>query len=87
MTIRQIPCHATSMENAITAADEPKNRTWRPFRLAFLLLNLPAPTAHVKKLSGGRCTGRHGRWRVLYEVDDAGLRVARLLDRKDAYRR
>ncbi len=35
---------ATSMENAVAAADEPKNRTWRPFQLAFLLLNLPALT-------------------------------------------
>ena len=27
---------------AVTAADVPENRSWRPFQLAFVLLNLPA---------------------------------------------
>jgi hypothetical protein len=33
-----------SLENAVALADESKNRKWRPFQLAFLLLNLPALT-------------------------------------------
>jgi len=35
---------ATSIENAVALADEPKERKWRLFQLAFLLLNLPALT-------------------------------------------
>ncbi|MEV6981663.1 DISARM system helicase DrmA [Sphaerisporangium sp. NPDC051017] len=31
-----------SLEHAVEAADTPGNRSWRPFQLAFLLLNLPA---------------------------------------------
>ncbi len=31
-----------TLEAAVQAADEPKNRSWRPFQLAFMLLNLPA---------------------------------------------
>jgi Helicase conserved C-terminal domain len=33
---------ALRLHAAITAADEPQNRSWRPFQLAFVLLNLPA---------------------------------------------
>jgi hypothetical protein len=35
---------ATSLENAIALADVSQERTWRPFQLAFLLLNLPSLT-------------------------------------------
>lgn len=31
-----------SLAEAVNEADVPKNRSWRPFQLAFLLLNLPA---------------------------------------------
>ena len=31
-----------SLRDAIGQVDEPKNRSWRPFQLAFVLLNLPA---------------------------------------------
>ena len=36
-------------------ADVPKNRSWRPFQLAFLLLNLPAlaDPAHPERADGG----------------------------------
>ncbi|WP_327273513.1 DISARM system helicase DrmA [Streptomyces sp. NBC_01224] len=30
------------LDAAVLAADQPKNRSWRPFQLAFILLNLPA---------------------------------------------
>jgi helicase-like protein len=30
------------LHDAVVAADMPKNRSWRPFQLAFVLLNLPA---------------------------------------------
>ena len=33
---------ALSLDEALTAVDEPKNHSWRPFQLAFVLLNLPA---------------------------------------------
>ncbi|MFB6770458.1 DISARM system helicase DrmA [Streptomyces sp. NPDC056337] len=33
---------AQSLDEAVERADLPKNRSWRPFQLAFLLLNLPA---------------------------------------------
>ncbi|MFH0517333.1 DISARM system helicase DrmA [Streptomyces sp. M41] len=40
-----------SLEEAVQAADVPKNRSWRPFQLAFLLLNLPslANPAHPER--------------------------------------
>ena len=34
--------HELSREDALAAADIPLNRSWRPFQLAFILLNLPA---------------------------------------------
>ena len=33
---------ATPVDAALTAADKPANHRWRPFQLAFVLLNLPA---------------------------------------------
>jgi hypothetical protein len=33
---------ALKLHTAVDEADEPKNRSWRPFQLAFVLLNLPA---------------------------------------------
>jgi hypothetical protein len=33
---------ALKLHAAVAAVDEPKNRSWRPFQLAFVLLNLPA---------------------------------------------
>ncbi len=33
---------ASLLQEAVERADIPKNRSWRPFQLAFLLLNLPA---------------------------------------------
>jgi hypothetical protein len=33
---------ALKLHAAVEAADEPKSRSWRPFQLAFVLLNLPA---------------------------------------------
>jgi len=43
--------------------------------------------ADVKKLRGQSLYRlRVGRWRVLYELDAGELRIARVLDRKDAYR-
>ncbi|MBF8173055.1 DISARM system helicase DrmA [Streptomyces olivaceus] len=33
---------AQSLQDAVERVDLPKNRSWRPFQLAFLLLNLPA---------------------------------------------
>ncbi|MEU7810435.1 DISARM system helicase DrmA [Micromonospora chalcea] len=32
----------TPLDHAVTAADKPDNHRWRPFQLAFVLLNLPA---------------------------------------------
>jgi hypothetical protein len=33
---------ALSLDAAVASVDEPRNHTWRPFQLAFVLLNLPA---------------------------------------------
>ncbi len=40
-----------SLQDAVQAADLPKNRSWRPFQLAFLLLNLPslADPGHLER--------------------------------------
>ncbi|MFD4696695.1 DISARM system helicase DrmA [Streptomyces niveus] len=42
---------ALSLQEAVHEADIPKNRSWRPFQLAFLLLNLPAVAdpAHAER--------------------------------------
>lgn len=47
--------HELSPADALEAADTPANRTWRPFQLAFVLLNLPAlvqPT-HPERVGTG----------------------------------
>ncbi|WYB31778.1 hypothetical protein V6574_21750 [Streptomyces sp. SM1P] len=41
-----------TLDAAVQAADEPRNRSWRPFQLAFILLNLPAladPAHHERE--------------------------------------
>ncbi|MFJ2173920.1 DISARM system helicase DrmA [Streptomyces sp. NPDC087851] len=42
---------ALTLQEAVDEADIPKNRSWRPFQLAFLILNLPAlaDPAHAER--------------------------------------
>jgi hypothetical protein len=44
-----------TLDQAADGVDKPENRSWRPFQLAFLLLNLPALTdpAHPERSDGG----------------------------------
>ena len=46
---------ALKLHAAVEAADEPQNRSWRPFQLAFVLLNLPAlaDPAHPERTGAG----------------------------------
>ena len=46
------------LDQAVADADVPKNRSWRPFQLAFLLLNLPALTdpAHPERAADSTAT-------------------------------
>jgi len=46
------------LDQAVDNADVPKNRSWRPFQLAFLLLNLPALTdpAHPERAADSTAT-------------------------------
>jgi len=43
-----------SLDDALAAVDEPKNHSWRPFQLAFVLLNLPslADPTHPERADG-----------------------------------
>ena len=45
---------ALRLHDAVTAADIPRNRSWRPFQLAFVLLNLPAlaDPSHPERTAG-----------------------------------
>jgi hypothetical protein len=47
---------SVKFEDALTARDVPENRSWRPFQLAFVLLNLPslASPTHEERAGGGR---------------------------------
>jgi hypothetical protein len=44
------------LEEALAGRDLPENRSWRPFQLAFVLLNLPslAKPTHEERAGGGR---------------------------------
>src|SRR5262249_25723173 len=44
-----------SLDEALGAVDEPRNHSWRPFQLAFVLLNLPAlaEPAHPERADDG----------------------------------
>jgi hypothetical protein len=44
-----------SLDDALAAVDEPRNHSWRPFQLAFVLLNLPAlaDPAHPERADDG----------------------------------
>ncbi|MFJ6021593.1 DISARM system helicase DrmA [Nocardiopsis alba] len=44
-----------ALDERVAAVDEPRNRSWRPFQLAFLLLNLPSVTdpAHSERSGHG----------------------------------
>ena len=46
---------STPVEKRVAESDQPGNRSWRPFQLAFLLLNLPAMTdpAHSERTGDG----------------------------------
>jgi hypothetical protein len=45
---------ALKLESAVAAADVTKNRSWRPFQLAFVLINLPAlvDPKHAERVPG-----------------------------------
>jgi hypothetical protein len=45
---------ALKLHAAVEASDEPANRSWRPFQLAFALLNLPALADPGARRAGGR---------------------------------
>ena len=46
--------NSLSLDDALAAVDEPKNHSWRPFQLAFVLLNLPglADPTHPERADG-----------------------------------
>ena len=44
---------ALKLHQAVELADEPENRSWRPFQLAFILLNLPALADPLHAERGG----------------------------------
>jgi len=52
---------ALDLPTAVAAADIPRNRSWRPFQLAFMLLNLPSladPGHSERSASDGAAGGR-----------------------------
>ncbi|MEU0936162.1 DISARM system helicase DrmA [Embleya sp. NPDC005971] len=51
---------AIDLPAAVAQADMPKNRSWRPFQLAFLLLNLPSLTdpGHQERAESDTATGQ-----------------------------
>ncbi len=65
---------ALRLHDAVSAADVPRNRSWRPFQLAFVLLNLPslADPSHPER------TAEHGLVDLLFFPTGGGKTEAYL---------